>query len=39
MLDLLANILAGISTAAASEGSARTVFFTFDEPECPDELI
>ena len=39
MLDVLANILAGISATAASEGSARTIFFTFDEPECPQELI
>ena len=39
MLELLANLLASLSTAAASEGSARTIFFTYDEPECPEELI
>ncbi len=39
MLEFLANILAGISTAAASEGSTRTVLFAWDEPECPDELL
>lgn len=39
MLELLANVLASLSTAAASEGSARTVFYTYDEPECPEELI
>lgn len=39
MLELLANILAGLSTAAASEGTTRTLLFTLDEPECPEELI
>lgn len=39
MLEVLANILASLSTAAASEGSARTILFAWDEPECPEELI
>lgn len=39
MLELLANLLAGLSTAAASEGTTRTVLFSFDEAECPEELI
>lgn len=39
MLEVLANILASLSTAAASEGSARTLLFSFEEPECPEELI
>ena len=39
MLEVLANILASLSTAAASEGSARTVLFTWDEPECTDEIL
>lgn len=39
MLELLASVLAGLSSAAASEGTARTVLFSFDEPECPEELI
>lgn len=39
MLELLANVLASLSTAAASEGSARTIFFVWDEPNCPEELI
>lgn len=39
MLEVLANILASLSTAAASEGSARTVLYTWDEPECADEIL
>lgn len=39
MLELLANLLAGLSTAAASEGTTKTFLFSFDEPECPEELI
>ena len=39
MLELLANVLANLSSAAASEGTARTILFTLDEPECPEELI
>ncbi len=39
MLDLLANLLASLSTAVASEGSTETFLFSWDEPECPDELI
>ena len=38
-LEFLANILASLSSAAASEGTARTVLFNWDEPECPEELI
>lgn len=39
MLEVLANLLASLSTAAASEGSARTILYTYDEPACPEELI
>lgn len=39
MLELLANLLASLSTAAASEGTTKTFLFSFDEPECPEELI
>lgn len=39
MFNFVANILAGISTAAASEGTSRTFFFAFDEVECPKELL
>lgn len=39
MLELLANLLASLSTAAASEGTTRTLFYAWDEPECPEELI
>lgn len=39
MLEFLANILASLSSTAASEGTARTILFTLDEPECPEELI
>ena len=39
MLEVLASLLASLSTAAASEGSAKTLFYAWDEPECPEELI
>lgn len=39
MFDFLANILASVSTAAAGAGTSRTIFFSWDEPECPEELI
>lgn len=39
MLETLANVLAGLSTSAASEGSAKTIGFIWDEVECPEELI
>lgn len=39
MLELLANVLAGLSTAAASEGTTKTILLNWDEPECPEELI
>lgn len=39
MLEVLANILASLSTAAAAEGSTKTFLYSWDEPECPEELI
>ena len=37
MLEMLANLLSG--AASLSVGQARTFWFVFDEPECPEELI
>ncbi len=37
MLEMLAGLLSG--AASLSVGQARTVWFVFDEPECPEELI
>ena len=37
MLEMLASLLSGVATA--SIGDARTMWFIFDEPECPEELI
>ena len=38
-MNFLAGILAGLSSAVASTGSKATIVFTFDEPECPNELL
>ena len=38
-MNFLANILAGIATASASEGSPYSVWFIWDEPECPEEIL
>jgi len=35
----LINLLSNIATAAASAGSAKCIGFTWDEPECPQELL
>ncbi len=37
MLEMIANALAGASLSA-SNGDARTPYFVFDEPTCPEEL-
>lgn len=37
MLEMLASLLSGV--AAASVGDARTAWFFFDEPKCPEEII
>ncbi len=38
-MNFFANILAGLSASVASAGSSYTLIFTFDEPECPNELL
>ena len=38
-MSFFANILAGLSAAIASTGSKATLIYTFDEPECPNELL
>ena len=38
-MGFFANILAGLSAAVANTGSKATYIFTFDEPECPKELL
>lgn len=35
-MEILASLLSG---AAESASSSRTVWFVYDEPECPEELI
>lgn len=37
MLEMLAGLLNG--AASLSVGDARTVWFVWDEPECPEELL
>ncbi len=37
MLEFLANLLSGAATA--STATPYTLWFVFDEPECPEELI
>lgn len=37
MLEMLAGLLSG--AASLSVGDARTVWFVWDEPECPEELL
>lgn len=37
MLEMLANLLSGAATA--STATPYTVWFIFDEPECPSELL
>ena len=37
MLAMLANLLSGAATA--SVGDARTIWFIFDEPKCPEDLL
>lgn len=37
MFEMLANLLSG--AASLSVGQARTWWFVFDEPECPEELL
>ena len=37
MLEMLASLLSGAATA--SVGDARTIWFTYDEPECPEDLL
>ncbi len=37
MLEMLAGLLSGVATA--SVGDARTVWFVWDEPECPEDLL
>ena len=38
-MTFLVDILANIAAAAASAGSARTIWWTWDEPECPTEIL
>lgn len=35
-MEILANLLSGVATAASSN---FTMLLVFDEPECPEELI
>lgn len=37
MLEMLANLLSGAATASST--TPYTVWFFFDEPECPEDLI
>lgn len=37
MLEMLANLLGGVATASTT--TPYTLWFFFDEPECPEELI
>lgn len=37
MLEMLASLLSGAATA--SIGDARTIWLTYDEPECPEDLL
>lgn len=37
MLEMLASLLSG--AASLSVGQARTLWFVWEEPECPEELI
>lgn len=36
---MLADILASIATSVASAGSAKSPWFVWDEPECPENLL
>lgn len=38
-MSVLANILAGIATASAAEGTTYSPWWLFDEPECPEEIL
>ena len=38
-MGFFANLLAGLSSAAAGTGSKATYIYVFDEPECPQELL
>lgn len=38
-MEFLANIFANIAIGAAAEGSSKCIWFTFDEPECPTEIL
>ena len=38
-MNVLADILASIATATASEGSTYSAWFIWDEPECPEEAL
>lgn len=38
-MSFFANLLANLFTAAAATGTSKTITFTFDEPECPQELL
>ena len=37
MLEMLASLLSGAATA--SVGDARTIWLTYNEPECPEDLL
>lgn len=37
MLEMLAGLLSG--AASLSVGETRTVWFVWDEPKCPEELL
>ena len=37
VLELLASLLSGAATA--SVGDSRTLWFFYDEPECPEDLL
>ena len=37
MLEMLASLVSG--AASASVGDARTIWLTYDEPECPEDLL
>ena len=38
-MNFLADILANIAIATASEGSTYSSWWIWDEPECPEELL
>ena len=38
-MNVLADVVAEIATATAAPGSTECAWYSFDEPECPQELL